>query len=335
VGDNEKYSIVMLRRLFVLEREHSPELIAAVLTEDDELKSSLLPELGLLPDGELLDIVCRHIEAAKREFGDPKTDPSIDDHIAALVVVEDPAFEGLEKRFSELHDFLKNDRKYLRKLDEDELANFLPFPTWRYELFAALSMGRRPTLTKIDPDIDYPIPVVEEFNRRIRLMEMANKLPEGHPEHLRTVSTPHELIGWALKGPRFDVHAPLAEWAQIPTYSQLKEENAATKKKVAELLDDQIQLKSGALRKKIASLQHICMILACCISREPSGDPKPLYDPDGKKKPRLIRTLQDHARLIIASSDVPDDDTIRTHLRDSFAALSEVSKKHWRIAVNS
>ena len=54
--ENEKYSIVTLRRLFVLERENSPEVIAAVLAEDDELKSSFLSGLGSLHGGDLSDI---------------------------------------------------------------------------------------------------------------------------------------------------------------------------------------------------------------------------------------------------------------------------------------
>jgi hypothetical protein len=324
-GLNEFASSPVILAHFFLWGDYSVEEIEEVFRFDQELKSAVLPKSSALDTSQLAAIIKDLITKADEEFGDFPKDDTLVDRVKAQAIDRDPSFEEVQNTFDAAHHALKSDRRCFRLLDHQELAEFVKHPIWSFEQFAAFSLGVRRSLSKMDATGPQAI----EFERRLRFMHAANKLPATHPQHLRSISTPAELVHWATAGSHFDLNPMMVFIFQRPNYDEL-----AAKLREAEALISAHELQNSTQRrpeddeKQKTSLQRICIMLLACMGEIRPRTQKQLFDP---RIPRtdLFSNIMTRVHDVLDPDDIVSDDTLRNHLKAAYGGLEEQSKKKW------
>ncbi|UZE49824.1 hypothetical protein ONR75_03230 [Rhodopseudomonas sp. P2A-2r] len=324
-------NLTPLAKLFAIREPHSSATKIAEVVNGSRLISEILPD-HTLPD-EMLDedllvsAIDRQLTVVQEHFGDPrerKVYNIADDDVPEDLINLLDDLELFYSDYDRLALMWEADNRALPKIDLEILVSRLKKPVWNFKEFAAYSMGRTPAE---HPRISKG-PVAREQARRLRVMEMANSLPLGHPQHLPLVATPQELMDWAIDGERFKIHQMMLDCRPRSSREYLELQLSNAEARINELEERLSQKTSGSEAKENDSLRKLCIGLTACIRRPASAQDSPLFSPQDDRS-RFFENLRTWMGHVLDPSDLLHADTIRKHLRESFNHLSGGSRKAW------
>jgi len=309
-------------QLYRLKLDYTASDIVEVIKYDPSYAAYYLELTNIEGTERIRHTVNRMISVAKRQYGDVESTDLIrrlDEDIS-----QHDRFADYRTLFDVVHADVQKSKAF-----EQFVIDLLKRPVWSFELFAAVSMGRKPS--DFNEDVR-PNPkgsaakkfksLLSEYRNRVGLLRRANALPEDDLGHLSASLKPLDLVRWAIKNGPFELYPLLYEIGDKARFGRLK--RRANKSKT---------MRSGEEPTKhdIESLRRLCMMLVACVARVPPRRIKPLFPPPKTNlRSRFIGELRARAASILDVKDVLDDETTRKHLSAAFNNLSADSQDVWQ-----